>query len=73
LILSLRPVLAFAGLVLAILAVVKGAPIREFSTSAKAGWVLGIIALVLFGLGLILFLGFFSLPFFMPPHFMWCF
>lgn len=46
------------GVILAIIALVKGTKIRNNTTSAMAGWVLSIISLSLFVLGLIMFFGF---------------
>ena len=56
-------IFSFIGLILGIIALVKGTKIRNNSSSAMDGWVLSIIAISLFALGLIFFLGF------LMPHF----
>ena len=57
---------SFVGVILAIIALVKGTRIRHNSSAAMAGWVLSIISLSIFALGIILFIGFMLPPF-------WCF
>lgn len=59
-------IFSFVGLILGIIALVKGTKIRHNSSAAMAGWVLAIIAISLFALGVVFFVGFF-----MPPF--WCF
>lgn len=52
----------FIGLILAIIGVVKGTSIRHKSSAAMAGWILSIISLCLFGIGVILVIGFMIPP-----------
>ncbi len=52
----------FIGLILAIIGVVKGTPIRKKSTVARVGWILSIVSLCLFGIGAILIIGFMIPP-----------
>jgi len=59
-------IFSFVGLILGIIALVKGTKIRHNSSAAMAGWVLSIIAISIFALGVIFFIGFL-----MPP--VWCF
>ncbi|MGD1821962.1 MAG: hypothetical protein ACPKM0_04270 [Pleomorphochaeta sp.] len=59
-------IFSFVGLVLGIIALVKGTKIRHNSSAAMAGWVLSIISISIFALGVIFFIGFL-----MPPF--WCF
>ncbi|MDC7237453.1 MAG: DUF4190 domain-containing protein [Sphaerochaetaceae bacterium] len=59
-------IFSFVGLILGIIALVKGTKIRHNSSAAMAGWVLSIISISIFALGVIFFIGFL-----MPPF--WCF
>lgn len=61
----------FAGLILAIIAVAMGASGRKTDTQAKAGWIMGIIALAISGLKVIALIGFFAMPLFPMHHFMY--
>ena len=56
-------IFSFVGLILGIIALVKGTKIRHNSSAAMAGWVLAIIAISLFSLGVVFFIGFFMPPF----------
>lgn len=56
-------IFSFVGLVLGIIALVKGTKIRHNSSAAMAGWVLSIISISLFALGFIFFVGFLMPPF----------
>lgn len=52
----------FIGLVLAIVALVKGTSIRHNSNIAMVGWVLSIISVCLFAFGVVLIIGFMIPP-----------
>lgn len=46
---SISGYLSFVGVILGIIAIVKGSKVRKYSSSGMAGWVLGIISVVLGG------------------------
>jgi uncharacterized membrane protein len=56
---------SFVGVILAIIALVKGTSIRHNSSAAMAGFVLSIVSLSVFAMGVIFFIGFLTPPF-------WC-
>ena len=48
-----------------------GASSRKTNVQAKAGWIMGIIALAISGLKVIALIGFFALPLFPMHHMMY--
>lgn len=55
---SITVVFTMVGFVLGIIAIVKGSSVRHESNAGLAGWLLGIISVVLFGMCVIFFLAF---------------
>lgn len=64
-------ILSLIGLVLGIIAIVNGAKVRKFSSSGMAGWVLGIISVVVSSGAIILSIAFFANLIWFSPYFMY--